>query len=264
MKSGVIKLKRDGDIATVRIARAERRNAITNEMMEDIETISRGFLKDAATRVVIFAADGTDFSIGADLSQPRFQSTDQDSLLIRRRTIGLGGRMLRAIQEIEQPTLAAVQGIATGGGACIATACDFRIAADNARMGYGEVKIGINLMWHALPICVHLVGPSRAKQLVMSGKLFPAATLAQWGFVDEVVPLADLAARTRSWAEEYAALPPIAVQMIKRSINKISGALDGAIMHMDVDQWLLATTSDDFKEAVSAFFEKRKPVFKGN
>ena len=119
-------------------------------------------------------------------------------------------------------------------------------------------------MWNALPICVHLVGPARAKQMIMTGKLFDAATLERWGFLDQVVPLADLDAAARTMAEDYANLPPISVQMIKRSVNQVSGALDRAVMHMDADQWMLAAQSGDYKEAVGAFFEKRKPTFKGN
>lgn len=263
MPASFIEIARDGHIATLTINRPEKRNAITNEMMEDIERLARAFAADEKTRAVIVRAEGRDFSIGADLSQPRFQG-DPQSLLIRRRQLQLGSQMMRALREIHQPTICAIQGIATGGGACIATACDFRIAADNARIGYGEVKMGINLMWHALPVCVHLIGPARAKRMIMSGKLFDAKTLHGWGFLDELVPAADLDATARQWAEDYAALPPIAVQMIKRSINQVSGALDQAVMHMDADQWLLATQSEDFREAVSAFFEKRKPAFKGN
>jgi len=213
---------------------------------------------------VIVRAEGADFSVGADLSQPRVQAPASVSLLMRRRAAELGAQLMRSLSEIPQPTICAVQGIATGAGACIASACDFRVAADNARMGYGEVKIGINLMWHAVPVCVHLVGPARAKRMIMTGKLFPAAELAAWGFVDEVVPVGDLDAAALRMAHEYAALPPIAVQMIKRSVNQVSGALDRAIMHMDADQWVLATTSEDFREAVAAFFEKRPPTFKGN
>jgi enoyl-CoA hydratase/carnithine racemase len=262
MPTSFIDVARDGHIATVTINRPEKRNAITNEMMEDIERIARDFAKDEQTRAIVVRAEGRDFSVGADLSQPRFQG-DPQSMLIRRRQLQLGSLMMRALREIHQPTICAVQGVATGGAACIATACDFRIAAADARMGYGEVKMGINLMWNAVPVCVALVGPARAKRMIMSGKLFEATTLLGWGFLDEIVPRENLDATARAWAEEYAALPPIAVQMIKRSINQVSGALDQAIMHMDADQWLLATHTSDFREAVSAFFEKRKPTFKG-
>lgn len=263
MPTSFIDVAREGHIATVTINRPEKRNAITNEMMEDIERIARDFAKDEQTRAIIVRAEGRDFSVGADLSQPRFQG-DPQSMLIRRRQLQLGSLMMRALREIHQPTICAVQGVATGGAACIATACDFRIAAADARMGYGEVKMGINLMWNAVPVCVALIGPARAKRMIMSGKLFDAPTLLGWGFLDEVVSRENLDATARTWAEEYAALPPIAVQMIKRSINQVSGALDQALMHMDADQWLLATHSEDFREAVGAFFEKRKPSFKGN
>lgn len=262
MSEKFIRLQRDGAVATLTIDRPERRNAITNEMMEEIERVARSFSQDEQTRAIIIRAEGNDFSVGADLSQPRFQS-DPQSMLMRRRGLEQGGLMMRALQEIHQPTICAIKGVSTGGGACIPTACDFRIAADTTRAGYGEVKMGINLMWNAVPVCVNLIGPARAKRMIMSGKLFEAPTLLEWGFVDEVVPVDKLDETARAWAEEYAALPPIAVQMIKRSINKYTAALDNAIMHMDADQWLLAAHSEDMKEAVSAFFQKRKPIYTG-
>lgn len=264
MTSPLVTVHRDGAIARITLTRAARRNALSNEMMQALIDAARSFEADEATRAVILDAEGSDFSVGADLKQPRFQGGEAQSLLMRRRSAELGAKLMAAIQEIPQPTICALKGVATGGGACIATACDFRVAASDARVGYGEVKIGINLMWHAVGPCVRLVGPARAKQLIMTGRLFDAGTLERWGFVDEVVAPADLEGAARRWAEEYAALPPIAVQMIKRSINTVSGPMDRALMHMDADQWLLASGSADFREAVTAFFEKRKPEFRGD
>jgi enoyl-CoA hydratase/carnithine racemase len=263
MADPLIELKREGPIATVTLNRAGRRNAINADMMRELIRISGDFAADEQTRVVIFRAAGGDFSVGADLSQPP-SVIGPASLLMRRRAAELGATLMRSLQEIHQPTVCAVKGVATGAGACIASACDFRVGADTTRLGYGEVKLGINLMWNAAPICVHLVGPARAKRMIMTGKLFDADTLERWGFLDEVAPLADLDARALAWAEEYAALPPMAVQMIKRGINQVTGALDRAVMHMDGDQWLLASMSGDYREAVSAFFEKRSPTFTGN
>jgi enoyl-CoA hydratase/carnithine racemase len=263
MAESAIEVRRSGRVATVNLRRAERRNAVTPSMMRDLIDASRGFAADEETRAVIFRAEGGDFSVGADLQQQRGAGEKPASLVMRRRGGELGATLMHAIQEIHQPTICAVQGIATGAGACIASACDFRVGAADARVGYGEVKLGINLMWNAVPLCVRLVGAARAKRMIMTGKLFDAATLERWGFFDEVVPHADLDAAALRWAEEYAALPPLAVQMIKRSVNHVAGALDRAVMHMDTDQWLLASSSGDFKEAVSAFFEKRKPEFTG-
>jgi enoyl-CoA hydratase/carnithine racemase len=263
MTDSLITVSRDGPVATVTLDRAARRNAINAQMMRDLIDVAQAFAADEQTRVVIFRAEGGDFSVGADLAQPP-SAIGPASLLMRRRAADLGASLMRALREIHQPTICAVKGVATGAGACIASACDFRIGADTTRLGYGEVKLGINLMWNAAPLCVHLVGPARAKRMIMTGRLFDAATLERWGFLDEVVPLAELDARARSWAEDYAALPPMAVQMIKRGINHIAGALDAAVMHMDGDQWLLSTMSDDYREAVSAFFDKRAPTFTGN
>jgi enoyl-CoA hydratase/carnithine racemase len=263
MSDQLVRLERSGPIATIAIARSQRRNAITPQMMRRLIEAATALNGDEETRAVVVRAEGADFSVGADLAPPR-EAGPAPSLLMRRRAAELGGQLMRAIQDIPQPTICAVQGIATGAGACIASACDFRLATQTARMGYGEVKIGINLMWRALPVCVHLVGPARAKRMIMSGRLFDASTLERWGFVDDVVPLEALDSAALALAQEYAALPPIAVQMIKRSVDQVAGALDAAIMHADVDQWLLATHSEDYREAISAFFEKRAPTFRGN
>ncbi len=257
-----ILLERDGPIATVTLNRPHKHNTMTTAMLAQLETIGREFARDEATRAVIFQAAGDNFSFGADLEE--MGSGERPSLLKIRREAELGGEMMRSLQDIHQPTICAIQGVSTGGATCIASACDFRIATPDARMGYGEVKLGINLMWHAVPSCVHLVGPARAKQMIMSGKLVPAKTLAEWGFIDELCDSGELTGRSLAWAEEYAALPPISVQMIKRSVNRVSGALDEAIMHADADQWLLGTLTEDFREAISAFREKRDPDFKGN
>ncbi len=259
----LVTVERSGRISTVSLNRAEKGNALNGAMLARIMQIAESFAEDEQTRAVIFRGEGDNFSFGADLKEMGGRGQPRSTLMVRRRA-ELGGRMMRAIQEIPQPTICAIQGVSTGGATCIASACDHRMASTDARMGYGEVKIGINLMWRAVPVCVHLVGPSRAKQLIMTGKLIPAETLAQWGFIDELCGRKDLDNLALRWAEEYVGLPPIAVQMIKRSINKAAGALDEAIMHADSDQWLLSTKTEDFREAISAFMEKRPGEFKGN
>lgn len=257
----IIELDFHDRIATVSINRSERRNAVNRELMYQLEEVCKRFRQDEETRAVIINAKGKDFSVGADLSDPQHAC---GTMLMNRRASEFGAQLMRAMQEIPQPTICAVQGIATGAGACIASACDFRIGAENARIGYGEAKMGMNLKWHALPLCVHLVGPARAKQMIMTGQLFDAPTLERWGFLDKVVPVSDVDNAAREMASVYAALPPNGVQMIKKSINQVSGALDAAIMHMDADQFLLAISTNDHNEAISAFFDKRVPQFTGN
>jgi|TARA_B100002003_G_scaffold250883_1_gene291982 enoyl-CoA hydratase/carnithine racemase len=255
-----IRVERTDQIATVVLNRPETMNALNPGIMQEIEQVSRSFLDDEQTRVVVFRGEGRHFSAGADLKQP----TVKQSMVMQRRSAALGARMIRAITEISQVTISSIHGAALGGGACIPTACDFRIGSDECFCGYPEVNLGINLQWHALPLCVRLIGPARAKRMIMLGAREEAQTLLEWGFLDAVVPRTELENATRALAEQYARQPPIAVQMIKQSINAVSGALDDAIMHMDSDQYMLTARTDDRDEGISAFFEKRDPEFKGN
>lgn len=257
-----LKVFREDGVARVVLNRPEAMNALNTGLMEEIEAVSGSFLEDEQTRVVVFRGEGKHFSAGADLKEPR--SASDASLLRRRRQAGLGARMIRAILDINQVTICAIHGAALGGAACIATACDFRIGSEDCFCGYPEVNLGINLMWRSLPLCVRLIGPARAKRMIMLGQHEPASLLKEWGFLDEVVPMAELETTAMALARQYAAQPPIATQMIKQSINAVSSALDDAIMHMDTDQNILTTLTDDRSEGIRAFFEKRPPEFKGN
>lgn len=256
-----VEIERHRSVATLWLNRPDALNALSTDLMQEVEAAARSFLGDEESRVVVFRGRGKHFSAGADLKQPG--SPDQN-LVMRRRQAGLGARMIRAITEIPQVTIAGVHGVALGGAACIATACDFRIGTEDSSMGYPEVNLGINLMWQSLPLCIRLIGPARAKRMVMLGDREPADTLQAWGLLDEVVPAGELDNALEQMAQRYAAQPPVAVQMIKQSINAVSSALDNAVMHMDTDQNLLTQLTEDRAEGISAFFEKRDPEFKGN
>lgn len=255
------RIERKGAVTIVSINRPDRRNALTPEMLGSLRQIAESFRMDEETRAVIIRSDCADFSVGADIGR---MAGEPPPVGLLRRTSENGALLMRAIREIHQPSLCLVRGIATGGGACIPTACDFRYGTPDARIGYGEVKLGINLMWHALPLAIQTVGLARAKRMVMTGDLFDAQTMREWGFFDEIVESDVADEAVLEMANRYAALPPIAVQMIKRSANAWAGALDQAIMHADTDQWLLATRTSDFREGVAAFREKRAPDYKGD
>jgi enoyl-CoA hydratase/carnithine racemase len=256
-------VERKGHIATVTLNRPEKLNALSIDLMAEMEKVTEEFQEDLDTRVVIFTGAGKHFSAGVDLSDPSRTEGMTGPVLQRQRSFHIGPRMVRKLLEINQITIAAIHGVALGGGACIASALDFRIGSDDCRVGYPEINLGIPLSWISLPLCVHLVGPARAKRMVILGRKEDAETLLDWGLLDEVVPRDKLMERAVEMAGEYAAKAPIAAQMIKRSVNAITASLDQAIMHMDSDQVLLAQTSGDFAEGMASFFEKRKPEFKG-
>ncbi len=256
-----IKVARGGEIATVTFNRPERANALNARHLEEIEHAALSFRDDANSRVVIFEGAGKHFTSGADLTERR---PEDDSISVTRQKRRIGQRCIQALLDMDQITIAAWTGAAMGGGACIATALDFRIGAEDCFMSFPEILIGVPLMWQSLPLCVHLMGPARAKRIVISGEHVKAPTLLQWGVLDEMVATDAVAETAMAWAQRYAAQPPIAAQMIKRSVNAITGALDRSIMHMDFDQHLLASETEDAAIAVASYRGDAPRVFKGN
>ncbi|MEZ5559498.1 MAG: enoyl-CoA hydratase/isomerase family protein [Pseudomonadales bacterium] len=255
-------LRHEGAIATVTFNRPDKANALNPELLAEIETVALSFRDDADARVVIFTGAGRHFSSGADLSGG--DGTPAQPLVLRRRRARLGERAVQALYGMDQITIAAWNGAAMGGGACLATALDFRVGAADCFMQYPEIDLGLNLMWQSLPLLIHLVGPARAKRLVAGGDRIGAATLLDWGVLDELVPPGELAARSEALARHYAAKPPVAAQMIKRSVNQVVGALDRALMHMDADQNLLTQTTQDRVAAARAYLEGGEASFRGD
>lgn len=262
MTTNLITTERNGHIAIVRFNRPERANAVNQAFLIELERVAHSFRDDDSTRCIVFTGEGKHFCAGADLKNRG--DGKPTSLLLRQRRARAGERAVEALLGIDQITIAAWNGAAMGGGACIATALDFRIAGHSSIAQYPEVLLGMNLMWRSLPLTVRLVGTSRAKRLVTGGERIDAATMLAWGMADEVVSDDIVFERALAWAADYAAKPPIAVQMIKRSINAIAGSTDAALMHMDADQNLLTSTTDDRKEAARSYQEKRPGDFSGS
>ncbi|HTK99029.1 MAG TPA: enoyl-CoA hydratase/isomerase family protein [Pseudomonadales bacterium] len=257
-----LSIEHRGPIAIVTFNRPERANALHYAHLAEIEQAALAFRDDAEIRAIVFTGAGKHFSSGADLTDPGNEY--RVPMVLRRRRTRIGERVIRALLDIDQITIAAWNGAAMGGGACIATALDFRIGADDCFMQYPEIDIGLNLMWQSLPLCTRLVGAARTKRLVAGGERIHAPTLLQWGAIDELVPRSELLDRAVAMAQHYAAKPPIAVQMIKRSVNAIEAALDRSLMHMDADQNLLTQSTDDRRVAASTYRTSEKPVFKGD
>ena len=256
-----ITVEREGAIGTITFNRPERANALHPPHIEEIEHAALSFRDDYHTRAVIFTGAGKHFNSGADLNA---RGIGQPTLTERRRRARIGERCIQAIRDMDQITIAAWKGAAMGGGACIATAVDFRVGARNCFMSYPEILLGVNLMWQSLPLCVQLGGPARAKRLVISGEHVHAPTLYEWGMLDEIVDVGDVMEKAVEWARLYASRAPIPAQMIKRSVNAISSALDRSIMHMDFDQNLITAATEDASAAAQAYRDNAEPIYKGN
>jgi enoyl-CoA hydratase/carnithine racemase len=257
-----VTIARNGAVATVTMDRGDGRNALSRQLILELTQAAKSFADDIETHVVILVGAGA-FTAGADLKDPGLDRRRADGLLERRRMVRIGPDLCDAWERMEQVTLCAIEKYCIGGGVALAAACDFRIVAADAHLRLPEVPLGMNMSWHAVPRLVSLIGPARTKQFTMFGEKLEAAAALAWGMVEEVAPAGQALARAKDWAARLAKLPPNAVRMTKQSVNAAANALHHATTFMDADQYALATTSEDYREAIKAFTEKRPPKFTG-
>lgn len=259
-----LQVSREGSVAVVRMNRPAKRNALSLELMRELTEAARRINGDTGIRAVVLAANGDHFCAGVDISPGEMLQGKNETLLEKRQQARIGADMCAAWEGLEQVTVAAIEGHCIGGGLALAASCDFRVAGAGAWFKLPEVALGINMGWHSLPRLVALAGPSRAKRLAVFCEEVTAADALSWGLVDEVTTDGSVLETALGWARRAAALPPLPVRMVKEAVNAVALAHAQATIHMDRDQALLAIQSEDFREAVAAFREKREPRFTGN
>ena len=174
-----LNIKKENDLCWVYLNRPDAMNALNNELLRELTEFNNNLKNDLDTKVVIYSGEGENFSAGADIKE----SISFGSSLEAWRS-NLGKPAVMSFLEINQITIAAVNGFCLGGAACFVSACDFRIATEDALLGYPEINLGMNLNWFGLPLALRLVGPSKAKRLVIGGENETATTLLNWGFYD--------------------------------------------------------------------------------
>ncbi|HUZ12380.1 MAG TPA: enoyl-CoA hydratase/isomerase family protein [Caulobacteraceae bacterium] len=254
----------DGAVAEVRLNRPAARNAFSISLMRQLTEAAAHLAGSTQVQAVILAGGESYFSAGADLADPERAARPGATRLERRQAARLGPDMCQAWEDLEQVTIAAIEGYCIGGAAALALACDFRIAGAGAYLRLPEVALGMNMSWRSLPRLASLAGPARAKRLAIFCEPCGAGQALAWGLVDETTPAGEALALARAWAAKVAALPPIPVRMTKEAVNAAAGALNRATSIMDRDQWMLTSETDDLREGARAFFEKRKPAFRGD
>lgn len=243
----------EGEIVTLTIDRPAKLNALTPEMLVSLEEELAAIDRDPAVRVVIITASGERaFSVGADVNAWAALAP----LEMWRTWVRDGHRVMQRLASLRQPTIAAVNGYAFGGGLELALATDLRIAAARATFAMPETKIGTLPGWGGTRRLAGLIGAARAKQMIFSGAQIDAESAERWNLVNEVVPDDQLMSRALELAEAIASNAPIAVQLAKAAINGDPAALEAFA-------GALAAGTEDGREGVAAFRERRRPRFSG-
>jgi enoyl-CoA hydratase/carnithine racemase len=251
--------RRDGAIGWLVFNNPERRNAVSLDMWEAIPRVLDDFGADPAIRVVVLTGAGEKaFVSGADISQFEKERSNAEAV---KRYDEIGERAQSRLAAYEKPLLAMIRGYCLGGGVGIATACDLRIAADDARFGIPAAKMGLGYRASSMKKLVDLVGKPAALEIMITARQFTAAEALQIGLVHKVVPVAELETATRAYCDMIAANAPLTIRTAKRVIAEVmKTAYDGA----SCDRWVKECfESEDYIEGRRAFMEKRKPVFKG-
>ena len=258
-----ILIERDGALVKVVLNRPDSRNTMSARMLRELKNVALSFRNDPDIRVVILTGDSGKFSAGMDLKDPEVRKMSSGTLAERRERVILGPELCRAWEETGPLTIAAIEGYCLGGGVSLVISCDFRIMGQSAFMRVPEVELGLNYSWGSIPRLIHLVGPSKTKEMIILCEPVPAEKCLMWGLAEQVVPDGSTLEAAQAMAEKILEKPPIPVSMTKQAVLNIGGALDRTGIYMDADQFLLTTYSEDHKEGATAFLEKRKPAFKG-
>lgn len=256
-------ITRQGAIATVTLNTPETRNAVDLEMHGELESVWPGLAADRSIRAIVLTGAGDAFSTGGDIGAMARRGGTPEALIHALKIPAMTRRLFSNILETPQPIIAAVNGHATGLGATLALFADVSVISETAKFGDSHVKVGLVAGDGGAVIWPLLIGPNRAKELLMKGQLVSGHEAHAMGLINHVAPASEVLARAMALAEDYAALPPLALQWTKMSVNRGIKVQMEAVLDLSISLEMMSMITADHAEATQAIVEKRTPSFKG-
>ncbi|MEQ1865937.1 MAG: enoyl-CoA hydratase/isomerase family protein [Micropepsaceae bacterium] len=252
-------------VARITLARPKQMNAYTTRLCEEVVRALEIYLRDDGLRVLILTGEGRGFCAGGDVSgADSAHEALMTSQLSHAREMRDGmHRVIQFLHRLDKPVIAMINGPAVAGGLALALACDFRIASDNAKLGDTSGKFGLLPDEGGAWLFPRAMGLDRALKMTMLAETYDAATALQLGLVTEVAPAAELESCTLAFARELAARAPLAVRLAKAMmVRGMTQTLDQSLGEAALSV-MVANPSQDVREGVKAFFEKRDAKFEG-
>jgi 2-(1,2-epoxy-1,2-dihydrophenyl)acetyl-CoA isomerase len=260
--SDTIRLSIEDGVAWITLNRPDRLNAFAGRMRDDLHDAIDRAATSPEVRVIVITGAGRGFCTGADVEVMSDLLSRGDDATFEG-LVEAGMRVVRRLARVEQPVIAAVNGPAAGAGASLALACDFRIASERATIGFTFNRIGLHPDWGATHSLPRLVGPGRAAELVMTGRMVDAREAERIGLFQQVFADDWFLDEVRKLAKELAAKPPLALKLAKRTLAASPTSDLDAMLTAEREQQMRCFRSADAREGITAFNEKRKPVFRG-
>ncbi len=253
-----VKLETAEGVATVTLDRAEKMNALSEEMYVELARVFAELQTDDSVRAVVVTGAGKAFCSGSDVA-----GMHNVDMISARERMKRRHRMIQNLVNLEKPVIAAVNGACVGIGFSIALACDLIVAAESARFSQIFKRIGLVPDGGSIFFLVQHLGIARAKELVYTARMLPAAEAHQWGFVTKVVSDGEALASARELARELAESATYAIGLAKKMFQSMYTPSLEALLETEIMTSTIARLTDDHKEGLAAFAEKRKPQFKG-
>jgi enoyl-CoA hydratase len=254
-----ILLSFEGEIGVLAVNRPKALNALNMETLRDIQMGIQEVKNHPETKVLIVTGSGERaFVAGADISEMRGMNSIEALNFSK-----LGHLTMKMIEDLDRPVLAAVNGFALGGGTELALACDFIYASENAKFGLPEVTLGIFPGFGGTQRLPRLIGKGKAKELILTGKMINSQEALALGIVNRVFPQTSLMEETKKVASQIAASGAVGVRLAKTVVNAGFNMELTEACSLESYAFSLGFTTEDQKEGMTAFLEKRKPNYKG-